>query len=389
MSGRPTRWVARLLAGGLALLAAGVLVLATGAPASAHASLLETDPAQGAVLQQPPEQMVLTFNEPVRLDAGFVQGFTTDGSDWELRAEAADNRVIITPAADPGAGTVVVAWKVISADGHVVGGALDFSIGAPTDAATSNTAAAPAAPTSVLVLRIVLVVAAALGLLATVALAATRRLASAYDVAWGLGFGAAVLLAPVQQLAHDGRGLGGLADWLVWLDGFARWPTLLLLLAYLAAGLARGRGRAVALGAAGPALGLAVAAALTWPALPAASTEVVAAPAGPTTTAADLGRAGRVELTVGPTRGSAVTLTIRLVHADGSPLVPYRRPTLVVRNDDLTLGETPVRRLRPGRYRATVTIPSSGSWTAQVSVRIDEFDNPVAVVPFTVGGGAS
>ena len=88
----------RLLAA-LGLCAAAVaLVWLTGAPAAAHASLLSTDPADGSVAATTPQQVVFTFNEPVRLDDGAVHAFKPDGSDWKVTAEATDNRVVVTPA---------------------------------------------------------------------------------------------------------------------------------------------------------------------------------------------------------------------------------------------------------------------------------------------------
>ncbi|MBZ5737764.1 copper resistance CopC family protein [Nocardioides mangrovi] len=365
----------------LGFVVAGVLVLATGAPASAHASLLKTDPAQGAVLEKAPDQVVLTFNEPVRLDTDFVHGFTADGGDWAVDAVAQDNRVVVTPSGDPGTGTVVVAWKVISADGHIVGGALDFSIGTSTKDVTAAGATVTAAPTSVLVARGIAAGLALAGLLGVVLLTALGRPAAWSDLAWCLGFVGAVLLGPLQQLAHDGRVLGGLTDWVAWLNGLLSWPALLVLLAYLVVGLVRGRGRRAAW-AGVPALALVVAAGLAWPSLP----QPPAAAAGETSGgSADLGASGTAEVAVHPAGGRSYDLDLTLVDPDGTALTPYRTPTLEVRDDDLTLGDADLERIGAGHYRATVTIPRDGDWTAQVSVRLDEFTNPVAVVPLTVG----
>jgi hypothetical protein len=56
-----------------------------------------------------------------------------------------------------------------------------------------------------------------------------------------------------------------------------------------------------------------------------------------------------------------------------------------VSDDDVDLGDAQLERLGPGRYRAAITIPRDGGWRAEVSVRTSRFDNPVAVVPFTIG----
>ena len=116
----------RLLLGGVV---AGALVWLTGAPAAAHASLVSSDPESGAVVAALPDEITLTFNEPVRLEAGGVKAFDANGDEWEVDAVSRDNLVVVTPVGDPGDGTVVISWKVTSEDGHEVGGAVHFSIG--------------------------------------------------------------------------------------------------------------------------------------------------------------------------------------------------------------------------------------------------------------------
>jgi copper transport protein len=66
--GLHTAW--RALAGGMANLGAVCLValilsLAQALPAFAHASLVRAEPADGAVVAEPPASLKLTFNEPV------------------------------------------------------------------------------------------------------------------------------------------------------------------------------------------------------------------------------------------------------------------------------------------------------------------------------------
>ena len=68
---RPIMTMSRLLA--LLLLAATALLGAE--PAGAHAMLLESDPADGAVLAQSPSMVVLRFDEPVTLRQGRDPGF--------------------------------------------------------------------------------------------------------------------------------------------------------------------------------------------------------------------------------------------------------------------------------------------------------------------------
>ena len=364
----------RLLLGGVV---AGALVWLTGAPAVAHASLVSADPEQGSVVAMLPEQITLTFNEPVRLESGGVTAFDAAGDEWEVDAVSRDNLVVVTPVGDPGEGTVVIAYRITSEDGHEVSGALHFSVGA---ASTGGPAAStPEPPTSVQVARLGAAGLAVLGLLGSIALALRRS--SRADLAWHLGLVGAVLLGPLHSLATDGRGLGDLTDWVAWVDGLTSRAGLLVLAAYAVVAVLR-RAPVVALL---PALALLVAAGVAWPQAEAPSTTAVAAAdTSPSVATGGLGGAGTVELTVSPGQGRAVRFDLRLLSGDGSPLVPFAVPTLTVGNDDLSLGEAELTETGDGAYTATLTVPLDGDWTAGVSVRTSEFDNPVVAIPFTV-----
>jgi copper transport protein len=364
------------------LAVVGALVLLTSAPATAHASLLRTDPADRSVVTATPQRVVFTFNEPIRLPNDAVHAFRADGSAWKVTATVTDNRLVVTPAEDPGTGTVVVAWKVISADGHVVGGALTFSIGSATRGG-AVAGGGTGTHTSVTVLRWAAPGVAGLALLLSLLLSLRRRRA---DLVWNVGLAAAVLVAPFDELTEDGRSLSGLGDWLVWVDGVTRPSSLLLLAAYavVAAGRTSG-GRAVTALATFPALVLLGAAAYAWPSVDGPPTSVAGKPSVPTAGTAQLGDSGTVQLTTSRDGGREVAITLVLLSPAGNPLEPYAPPTLTVSNPALTLGHATLAQTGPGAYRAELTIPTDGGWTAQVSVRVDEFTNPVAEVPFTIG----
>lgn len=114
----------------LAGLVIAALLLAFVAQASAHASLIRADPADGAVIAAWPGRLVLTFNEPVVPLA--LRLIRPDGDALPLDgAKASGNAVEIEAPRDLGEGTHVLSWRVVSADGHPVGGSVVFSIGAP------------------------------------------------------------------------------------------------------------------------------------------------------------------------------------------------------------------------------------------------------------------
>lgn len=113
---------------------AAVAVLATGwaTPASAHASLVSTDPAEGAVLTQAPDRVTLTFDEPVRLVPDGLLAFDAAGEQVEVEPAATGLEVTGDLTGDLADGTYVVTWRVVSADGHPIAGSLTFHVGAPS-----------------------------------------------------------------------------------------------------------------------------------------------------------------------------------------------------------------------------------------------------------------
>ncbi|MFE7787359.1 copper resistance CopC/CopD family protein [Streptomyces nigrescens] len=135
---RPRRSaVLRLLVVALAL--AGTLIGALGgaAPASAHAALTGSTPAQGSVVDRAPEQVTLTFSEGVAMGDDSIRVLDPQGKrvdDKKLRNLSSDHVVKYGAGLPPGLrdGTYTVAWQAVSADSHPVAGAFTFSVGAPS-----------------------------------------------------------------------------------------------------------------------------------------------------------------------------------------------------------------------------------------------------------------
>ncbi|MDP3410375.1 copper resistance CopC/CopD family protein [Bosea sp. (in: a-proteobacteria)] len=120
----------------LILVLIGLLAVAL-APASrafAHAALNGASPADGSVLPSAPSELTLTFSEPVSPLA--LRLIRPDGQATPLeRADLRDRTLVIAAPAGLGEGTHVLSWRVVSADGHPVGGSVLFSIGAPSPTA--------------------------------------------------------------------------------------------------------------------------------------------------------------------------------------------------------------------------------------------------------------
>ncbi|MFM7756641.1 MAG: copper resistance CopC/CopD family protein [Actinomycetota bacterium] len=132
--GRSSR--TRLLTVASLLIIGGPLTGA--APAAAHADLLVSNPAASAILERAPEEIVLDFSEPVSTIEGSVELYAETGIrvDIGTAAVAADDpsRVVAADVPALEAGQFVVAWRVLSADGHLAEGAFSFQVG------TSSTA---------------------------------------------------------------------------------------------------------------------------------------------------------------------------------------------------------------------------------------------------------
>ncbi|QMU69077.1 copper resistance protein CopC [Streptacidiphilus sp. P02-A3a] len=218
----------------LALLGAFAALLLWATPASAHAYVISTSPADGAEVASAPARVQVTFDEPVTLPsakgaAGVIdaQGRAVDDGSVRLT----DGRRTLVIGLRPGLakGSYIASWSVISADTHPVGGSLQFGYGVPAVALAAATAPQPSAELELLVgavkglLYLGLVV--ALGLLpAGLVLGAEPDEWRVLRRAARIGAGASVLASLLQVVAQylwdasalpDGptwAGLGGFLD---------------------------------------------------------------------------------------------------------------------------------------------------------------------------------
>ncbi len=113
-----------------------VLLLLGGGPASAHAALRGTDPADGSVVKTSPRAITLTFTESVGLLDDSFRVLDPDNQRVRTgKAGHAEGRADTVSVALPeklGTGTFTVAWRVVSEDSHPVSGAFTFSVGEPS-----------------------------------------------------------------------------------------------------------------------------------------------------------------------------------------------------------------------------------------------------------------
>jgi copper transport protein len=99
-------------------------------PAAAHAELVNISPANGAQLKTPPTQVQMTFTESVNLIDGGIRLVDEVGRTVPTSDPTVDGRIVTWPMpADIPDGTYIISWRVVSADGHPVGGASSFGVG--------------------------------------------------------------------------------------------------------------------------------------------------------------------------------------------------------------------------------------------------------------------
>lgn len=219
---------ARSLAVVISFVAA--LVLGAAAPASAHATLLSTDPTEGAVLATAPESVRFTFGESVTAVPDGVEVYDAEGEPIDSSASVDGAELAVTIDEELGDGTVVVVWRVVSRDGHPVSGSLSFSVGAPSAEVfrpAASAAEAVGTPWWLSSLRVVEYVALllAVGLLGFVLLLLpggphtdrARRVLVA-TARWAAGVAALAWLVAVPLVAtyQVGGSLGVLTDGATW-----------------------------------------------------------------------------------------------------------------------------------------------------------------------------
>lgn len=247
-------------------LAGLLLLVATAMTAAAHANLIETDPANGAVVPEAPAEITLTFDEPVQVRDDSIQVIDASGAGLDVSARTSDSSVIVELPDGLDDGTYVVSWRVISADTHAVAGGFLFSIGAPSDASASvdDRVADPGVRTALAITR----AAGYLGLLVAVGMVVFRvavlppsmrvsrwtdRLDRPVPGAVAMAVAALALQLPLTAAQQSGEGLHVVVDPEAWREQAAADPGLAVVLVITGTMVAAAAGRRAALGPVGAA----------------------------------------------------------------------------------------------------------------------------------------
>jgi methionine-rich copper-binding protein CopC len=128
----------------LAALFATAVSFAAAAPATAHAALVSSDPADSASLPTSPARVTATFNEDMQSAFAAMTVIGPDGSQWQDGgADVTGTTLGVAVRSGAPAGTYTVNYRATSADGHVVSGAWSYSVAetSPPPSATGDTTA--------------------------------------------------------------------------------------------------------------------------------------------------------------------------------------------------------------------------------------------------------
>ncbi|MGV9720784.1 copper resistance CopC/CopD family protein [Nocardia beijingensis] len=244
---------ARALLAGLFALAA--VSVGPSAVASAHAVLVGTDPGYGATVPDAPTRVTVRFDEPVTAAGAGVTVADKDGRRVDIETVSpADggHAVVVGVRPDLPAGTYLLSWVVLSADGHTVSGSSVFGIRVPPDLTLGDPPRDPVAVTADGVARMLtavgyLGVVLAVGVPGVASLAwraGTRTAVVAQLTGIGAVTVAAVSLLAVAVTPARLTGTDGWADPRAWAQVLTSSPGIAAVVRALAgAALAAGRSR--------------------------------------------------------------------------------------------------------------------------------------------------
>ena len=105
-----------------------VLLAAASVRVHAHAVLVESTPLDGAVLESAPDRITLRFNEPTRV---ISLRLIDEGGQVTPLAQGPQSTPdqVAAPLPPLSPGSYVVSWRLLSVDGHPVGGSVLFTLG--------------------------------------------------------------------------------------------------------------------------------------------------------------------------------------------------------------------------------------------------------------------
>lgn len=109
-----------------------VSLLAFVVPAWAHSSLVRSEPKDGAILKQAPNEIRLWFTEPIKVGLSTVVARDGAGKQIDkrdLRADAKEPALVsLSLPSGLGPGLYKVSWSSVAQDLHVTRGSFSFRV---------------------------------------------------------------------------------------------------------------------------------------------------------------------------------------------------------------------------------------------------------------------
>jgi copper transport protein len=209
----PLGHLSRLRGAALGAIAIAVALFALPATVVAHAGVVRTTPADGQRFDVAPTTFEIQFSEVIGVDPDGVRLVDVSGEPVDLPPARADGVRVIQALPSLADGWYLASWSVVSADGHVVHGAIAFGVGDVTGPPPAVSTADPGAAILGAARAI-----ADLGLLVTVGAAAAWVLLGAHSgrvrraaIAAGImgALGSLAVAGLTWSLAGDGAFAGG------------------------------------------------------------------------------------------------------------------------------------------------------------------------------------
>ncbi|SFR39255.1 copper resistance CopC family protein [Litoreibacter janthinus] len=108
------------------LLAGMIGIWTTGA--MAHSPLDATTPANESIVSEMPSEVLLDFKGDIRLTRVSITHADAHSVDVDLGDQTTFTQKFALPMHDMGAGTYVVEWRGLGADGHALNGTFSFTV---------------------------------------------------------------------------------------------------------------------------------------------------------------------------------------------------------------------------------------------------------------------
>lgn len=112
----------------LLALVAALLPIAAASPAMAHTTVRETSIADNATLSAPPTSFTVTFSTAT----GLANVTLTNAAGREIALDYAPPRAMATSFTVPlpalARGAYAISWRTMAHDGHIMAGAIHFTV---------------------------------------------------------------------------------------------------------------------------------------------------------------------------------------------------------------------------------------------------------------------